>query len=77
MLEKMRKILAEQLDCDEEQINLETRFKEDLEADSLDLFEMVMSLEEEYAMEFPAEDLENLKTVGDVITYLQSKGIEG
>ena len=77
MLEKMRKILAVQLDCDEEQINLETRFKEDLEADSLDLFEMVMSLEEEYAMEFPAEDLENLKTVGDVITYLQSKGIEG
>ncbi|MBR2562710.1 MAG: acyl carrier protein [Eubacterium sp.] len=77
MLEKMRKILAEQLDCDEEQINLETRFKEDLEADSLDLFEMVMSLEEEYAMEFPAEDLENLKTVGDVITYLKSKGIEG
>ena len=44
---------------------------------ALDLFEMVMSLEEEYAMEFPAEDLENLKTVGDVITYLQSKGIEG
>ncbi len=77
MLEKMRKILAEQLDYDEEKITLETRFKEDLEADSLDLFEMVMSLEEEYAMEFPAEDLENLKTVGDVITYLQSKGIEG
>ena len=77
MLEKMRKILAEQLDYEEEKITLETRFKEDLEADSLDLFEMVMSLEEEYAMEFPAEDLENLKTVGDVITYLQSKGIEG
>ena len=77
MLEKMKAILAEQLDVDEESITTETRFKEDLEADSLDLFEMVMSIEEEYGMEFPAEDLENLKTVGDVITYLQSKGIEG
>ena len=77
MLEKMKQILAEQLDAREEDITLETRFKEDLEADSLDLFEMVMSLEEEYAMEFPAEDLEQLKTVGDVIAYLQSKGIEG
>ena len=77
MLERMKKILAEQLDVEEESINLETRFKEDLEADSLDLFEMIMSIEEEYGMEFPAEDLENLKTVGEVITYLQSKGIEG
>ena len=77
MLEKMKAILAEQLDVDEESITTETRFKEDLEADSLDLFEMIMSIEEEYGMEFPAEDLENLKTVGDVLAYLQSKGIEG
>ena len=77
MLEKMKAILAEQLDVDEESITPETRFKEDLEADSLDLFEMIMSIEEEYGMEFPAEDLEALKTVGDVLGYLQSKGIEG
>ena len=77
MLEKMKKILAEELDVDEEMITPETRFKEDLEADSLDLFEMIMSIEEEYGTEFPAEDLEALLTVGDVIAYLQSKGIEG
>ena len=53
-----------------------TSFKEDLNADSLDLFEMVMSLEEEFGIEIPSEDLEQLKTVGDVMEYLQKKGIE-
>ena len=77
MLEKMRKILAEQLDLDEETITPESRFKEDLEADSLDLFELLTSLEEQYSLEIPAEDMENLTTVGSVIDYLQSKGIEG
>ena len=48
MLEKMRQIIAEQLNCDEETIDMETSFKDDLGADSLDLFELVMALEEEY-----------------------------
>lgn len=77
MLEKMKEILAEELDVDKDKITLDTRFKEDLDADSLDLFEMIISIEEEYGLEFPAEDLEQLKTVGEVIAYLQSKGIEG
>ena len=77
MLEKMKEILAEELDVDKDTITLDTRFKEDLDADSLDLFEMIISIEEEYGLEFPAEDLEQLKTVGEVIAYLQSKGIEG
>ena len=47
-----------------------------MNADSLDLFEMVMSLEEEFGIEIPSEDLEQLKTVGDVMEYLQKKGIE-
>ena len=51
----------------------ETSFKEDLGADSLDLFEMVMALEEEFEVEIPTEDLENIKTIGDVEVYLQSR----
>ena len=53
MLEKMREIIAEQLNCDGETIGLDTSFKDDLGADSLDLFELVMALEEEYGLEIP------------------------
>ena len=76
MLEKMKEIIAEQLNCYAESITLETSFKEDLGADSLDLFELVMALEDEYSVEIPAEDLENLTTVGQVMDYLKSKGVE-
>ena len=51
---------------------METSFKEDLNADSLDLFEMVMALEENYGVEIPSEDLEQLLTVADVINYIES-----
>ena len=67
MLEKMREIIAEQLNCDAESIQPETSFKEDLGADSLDLFELVMALEDEYSVEIPAEELQELTTVGAVI----------
>ena len=76
MLEKMKKILSEQLDIDENEITPESRFKEDLDADSLDLFELLTTLEEQYVIEIPAEDMEGLTTVGKVIDYLKSKGIE-
>ena len=76
MLEKMREIIAEQLNCDGETICLDTSFKDDLGADSLDLFELVMALEEEYGLEIPAEELADVETVGDVIEYLKSKGVE-
>ena len=76
MLEKMKKILSEQLDIDENEITPDSRFKEDLDADSLDLFELLTTLEEQYDIEIPAEDMEGLTTVGNVIDYLQSKGIE-
>ena len=55
MLEKMREIIAEQLNCDEGEINVDTSFKDDLGADSLDLFELVMALEDEYSVEIPAD----------------------
>ena len=76
MLEKMKEIIAEQLNCDESEINAETKFKDDLGADSLDLFELVMALEEEYGIEIPAEELTEMTTVGSVIDYLKEKGIE-
>ena len=71
MLEKMRKIIAEQLNCEEETIGMDTSFKDDLGADSLDLFELVMALEEEYGVEIPTEDLEQIATIGDVVKYLE------
>lgn len=76
MLEKMKEIIAEQLGIDESEIDLDTSFKEDLGADSLDLFELTMALEEEYDLEIPAEELEEIETIGDVIEYLRSKGID-
>ena len=76
MLEKMKEIIAEQLGVEEDEITPDTSFKEDLGADSLDLFELVMALEDEYSVEIPAEDLESLATVGDVMNYLKGKGVE-
>ena len=67
MLEKMKEIIAEQLSVDESEIALGTSFKDDLGADSLDLFELVMALEEEYDVEIPSDDLTELNTVEDVI----------
>jgi acyl carrier protein len=76
MLDKIRQILAEQFNCDEESINEDTNFKDDLGADSLDLFELLMGLEEEYSIEFPAEELTDINTVGDVMNYLKNKGVD-
>lgn len=76
MLEKMSEMIAEQLNCDAAGITAETSFKDDLGADSLDLFELVMALEDEYNIEIPAEELTELETVGDVIEYLKGRGIE-
>ncbi len=76
MLEKMREMIAEQLDVEAEDITMETRFKEDLEADSLDLFELVSSLEDEYGIDIPSEDLDSLTTVGAIVDYLKELGVE-
>lgn len=76
MLEKMKEIIAEQLNVDESEVTPEASFKDDLGADSLDLFELVMALEDEYSLEIPTEDLEGMTTVGSVIDYLKEKGVE-
>lgn len=71
MLEKLIEIVAEQLHVEETEVKPETDFKEDLRADSLDLFELVMALEEEFGVEIPTEDLETLTTVGAVAKYVE------
>lgn len=76
MLEKLKSMIAEQLSVNEAEIGAESNFKDDLGADSLDLFELVMSLEEEYGVEIPSEDLEKIATVNDVMEYLKAKGVE-
>lgn len=71
MLETIKKLVAENLEIEEETITENASFKEDLGVDSLDLFELVMALEEEYDLEIPTEDLEKLTTVGEVAAYIQ------
>ncbi len=76
MLEKLKEIIAEQLSVDADEIDLSTSFKDDLGADSLDLYELVMALEEEYNCEIPSDDLTTIATVEDVIKFLKDQGIE-
>lgn len=76
MLEKIKEILAAELEIDPSVINPETRFKEDLAADSYTLFGLVLDLQDEYGFEIPPEKFEELTTVGKVIDYLKEAGIE-
>ena len=71
MFEKIREMIAENLNIDINTITEEASFKEDLDVDSLDLFELVMALEEEFGVEIPTEDLETLTTVGAVAKYVE------
>ena len=75
MLDKIKEIIIEQLNLQGVEITEETSFKDDLGADSLDLFELVMAFEEEFGIEMPQDDLENIETVGDVIKLLKDTGI--
>ena len=76
MFEKVKQMIAEQLSADESTLTEETSFKDDLGADSLDLFQLVMAMEDEFKVEIPSEDLEKLAAVGDVMKYLKDKGVE-
>lgn len=71
IFEKVTDILAEQLDAEAGSITAETRLVEDLGADSLDVVDLVMTLEDEFDMEIPDEDIENVRTVGDIVKYLE------
>lgn len=76
MFDRLKAVIEDKLNAEGVEITERTDFKEDLNADSLDLFELVMALEEEFGTEIPSEDLEKLDTVGDVMEYLESKGAE-
>ena len=70
--EKLQSIIAQVLNMDPEEITMDSSFIDDLGADSLDLFEMVMAFEEEFEVEIPSEDLEQINTIGDVVKYLEA-----
>ncbi|WP_195540407.1 acyl carrier protein [Eubacterium maltosivorans] len=68
---KVQEIIAEQLELNPAKITMESSLMEDLEADSLDVIELVMAFEEEFGVKMPDEELENIKTVGDIVNALQ------
>lgn len=71
MVEKIREIAAQNLNMELAAVTATAKFKEDLEIDSLDLFELTMALEEEYGIEIPAEDLEHLTCIEEVAKYIE------
>ena len=70
VFEKLTAILAEQLDADQESMSNSTKIADDLGADSLDLVDLLMSIEDEFGVEIPDEDVEKLQTIGDVVDYI-------
>ena len=72
VFEKVKSIVADQLDVEEEKVTAEASITEDLGADSLDVVDLVMYIEEEFDIEIPDEAVENIKTVGDIVSYIES-----
>ena len=72
VFDKVKEIIVEQLDVDEEKVTLEASFRDDLEADSLDVVELVMELEDEFDLEIADEDAEKIATVKDVVDYIEN-----
>lgn len=72
VFEKVRDIIVDQLDADENEVTLDASIIDDLGADSLDVVDLVMSIEEEFDVEIPDEEVENIKTVGDIVKYIEA-----
>ena len=72
VLEKVKSILADQFDVEEDKITAETDLQEDLGADSLDVVDLLMSIEDEFEVEIPDEEIENIKTVGALVSYIEA-----
>ena len=72
VLEKVKAILHNQFDVEEDEINWDTSITDDLGADSLDVVDLIMSIEAEFEIEVADEDVENIKTVGDIVSYIES-----
>ena len=73
IFEKIKSLLADQLDVDEDIITMDSDISADLGADSLDVVELIMSIEDEFGIQVPDEKIEEVKTVGDVVNYIQSQ----
>lgn len=73
VFEKVRSVLVSQLGVDEDKVTMEASIVDDLGADSLDVVDLIMSLEEEFDIEIPDEDVENMKSVGDIVKYIEAK----
>lgn len=73
VFEKVKSILVDQLDVEDESVTMESNISDDLGADSLDVVDLVMSMEEEFDIEIPDEEIENMKTVGDIVKFIESK----
>ncbi len=71
VFERIREIICDQLDLDEDKVTMESIIVEDFDADSLDVVDLVMSLEDEFGLEVPDEQIENFRTVGDVVRYIE------
>ena len=71
VLDQIKKILVETMDIEEEKITLDAELKDDLNLDSLDSVELIMSAEEEFGIEIPDEDVMNFKTVNDIVNYIE------
>lgn len=73
VFDKIKDIIVEQLDVEEDAVTMEASITEDLVADSLDVVDLVMSIEESFDVEIPDEEVENIKTVGDIVKYIENK----
>lgn len=73
VFDKIKDIIVEQLDVEEDAVTMEAFITEDLGADSLDVVDLVMSIEESFDVEIPDEEVENIKTVGDIVKYIENK----
>ncbi|MDR2655023.1 MAG: acyl carrier protein [Oscillospiraceae bacterium] len=73
VFEKVRQVVCDQLDLEEDQVILESSVIDDLGADSLDIVDLIMSLEEEFDVEIPEEEVDNIKTVGDIVKFIENK----
>lgn len=73
VFDKVKDIIVDQLDVDEDKITMEASITEDLGADSLDVVDLIMSLEEEFEIKIPDDEVENVKTVGDIVKFIEEE----
>ena len=75
IFQKLKTIVVDQLGVNEENVTMEATFVDDLAADSLDIVELVMTIEEEFDLEFKDDQIDNIKTVGDIVSVIEDKGV--